>query len=191
MYPTKVVIEDRVYEINTDFRVAIECNAIAQSNIDDTERALAIIYKLFGDKGLDNPQDYQTLLEKAKKYLSMGKEIEETNEEPDMDFEQDMSYIIASFRSDYSINLNTEKLHWWEFYDLLNGLSNSDMGNCCVLNRIRNLRNMDLSEIKDAKEQEKIRKAQESVALKPKEKPKTERQKELDEYWKQALKKGE
>ena len=48
----------------------------------------------------------------------------------------------------------------------MDGLSNSEMGNCCVLNRIRNLRNFDVSEIKDHKERQKIAKAKESVALK-------------------------
>lgn len=48
----------------------------------------------------------------------------------------------------------------------MNGLSNSEMGNCCVLNRVRNLRNFDVSTIKDSKERQKIAKAKESVALK-------------------------
>lgn len=52
--------------------------------------------------------------------------------------------------------------------NLINGLSNSELGNCCVLNRIRNLRNIDPREIKDRKERNKIIKAQQKVALKKK-----------------------
>ena len=48
----------------------------------------------------------------------------------------------------------------------MNGLSNSEMGNCCVLNRIRNLRNLDTKEISDRKERERIEKAKQQVALK-------------------------
>lgn len=167
-YPKYVKIGDKKYKINTDFRVAIECQEIAlDDSIGDFERALAIIYKLFGDEGLDDSNNYEKLLELAQKYLSCGKEIDnKTNEEPDMDFIQDMPYIKASFRSDYNINLDDEEMHWWEFYDLINGLSNSEMGNCCVLNRVRNLRTFDTKDIKDQKELSKINEAKKQVALK-------------------------
>ena len=170
-YPKYVKIGEKKYKINTDFRVAIECQEIAlDDSIGDFERALAIIYKLFGDDGLDDSNNYEKLLELAKKYLSCGKEIDsKTNEEPDMDFIQDMPYIKASFRSDYNINLDDEEMHWWEFYELINGLSNSEMGNCCVLNRIRNLRTFDTKDIKDQKELAKINEAKKQVALKKRE----------------------
>lgn len=170
-YPKYVKIGEKKYKINTDFRVAIECQEIAlDDSIGDFERALAIIYKLFGDDGLDDSNNYEKLLELAQKYLSCGKEVDsKTNEEPDMDFIQDMPYIKASFRSDYNINLDDEEMHWWEFYDLMNGLSNSEMGNCCVLNRIRNLRTFDTKDIKDQKELAKINEAKKQVALKKRE----------------------
>ena len=179
-YPTKVKIEDREYEINTDFRVAIECNQIAlDDKISDFERALAIIYKLYGEKGLNAKSDLNRLLELGQKYLSCGKEVENNeNEEQDMDFVQDMDYIEASFMSDYNIDLSSTEMHWWKFYNLINGLSNSEMGSCCVLNRVRNLRTYDTSQIKDPKERSKIEKAKEQVALKKKEKPLTDKQRE-------------
>ena len=177
--PEYVKIGDKKYKINTDFRVALECNKIAEDkNIGDTERALAIIYKLFGDKGLNDFENQSELLRLGIKYLSIGKEVEKNDEEPDMDFEQDMDYIEASFMSDYGIDLSKEKMHWWKFYNLINGLSNSEMGNCCVLNRVRNLRRFDASTIKDSKERQKIIKAQRSVALKKKEPQLTKEQEE-------------
>jgi hypothetical protein len=49
--PKYVKVDDELYEINTDFRIALECNRIAEDeNIGSYERALAIIYKLFGEK---------------------------------------------------------------------------------------------------------------------------------------------
>ena len=167
--PEYVKIGDKKYKINTDFRVAIECNNIAQDDsIGDTERSLAIIYKLFGDKGLNNSQDWDKLLELAIKYLTLNKDTSgiDNNTEIDMDFNEDMDYIEASFMSDYRIDLTTEKMHYWKFYNLLEGLSNSEIGNCCVLNRVRNLRTFDLSQIKDNKERERLAKAKEMVALK-------------------------
>lgn len=165
-YPRYAQIEDRKYEINTDFRVAIKCNEVAQDeSITDYERGLAIIYLLFGEKGLKS-NDKEALLEKAKYYLSCGKELEPIDDEPDMDYIEDYSYIKTSFRSDYGIKLDEENIHWWEFNELMNGLSNSELGDCCILNRIRNLRNYDTKDIKDKKERQKIEKAKEQVALK-------------------------
>ena len=169
-YPKYVKVDNKKYKINTDFRVAIECNDIANDeSIGDFERALAVIYKLFGEEGINDICNHEKLLKMAKKYLGCGKETENIKEEDiDMDFTQDMDYIKASFRSDYNINLDKEEMHWWEFYNLINGLSNSEMGNCCVLNRIRNLRTYDTKNIKDPKELERINKAKKEVALKKK-----------------------
>lgn len=174
--PQYAKVNDKKYKINTDFRVAIECNEIAQDEkITDLERGLAVIYKLFGDEGIDNPQDYGKLLELAQKYLLCGKEYDiKNNEEPDMDYVEDMEYIEASFISDFGIDLTNSDMDWWKFNKLINGLSNSELGNCCVLNRIRNLRNLKLSDIKDHKEREKIRKLKEQFALK-----KTKKEKHL------------
>ena len=72
-YPEYAKIGDKLYKINTDFRNAIECNRIAEDGeINDIERALAIIYVLFGDEGLNAINDYEELLKKAKLYLSCG-----------------------------------------------------------------------------------------------------------------------
>lgn len=178
-YPKKVRVRNKEYLINTDFRIAIECNSIAMdTDIGDYERALAIIYKLFGDEGLNDAENHCELLELAQKYLSCGKELSSDvrQDEIDMDFEQDYDYIEASFMSDYNIDLSTTEMHWWKFYNLINGLSNSEMGNCCVLNRVRNLRNYDTSQIKDVKERTKIEKAKQQVALRKKEKALTKEQ---------------
>ena len=185
--PEYVEVNGHKYKINTDFRVAIKCNEIAQDEtIGDLERALGIIYTLFGEEGISILEDQEKLLKMALKYLSCGEEIEDTKEKPDMDFIQDYSYIKTSFRSDYGINLDKENMHWWEFMDLMNGLSNSELGNCCILNRIRNLRNFDTKDIKDQKELEKILKAKERVALNKEIKLTDEQEESVNEFWKNS-----
>ena len=172
-YPEYVKIDGIQYDINTDFRYALKCEEVANNpNIDDYERAFAIIYLLFGDKGLDATQHHEKLLQLGRKYLACGKKIEENQkeEEPDMDFQEDWDYIETSFQSDYNIDLSDKKMHWWKFFNLLNGLSTSELGNCCVLNRVRNLRNYDVSEIKDEKLRKQIIEAKKSVALHKKQK---------------------
>lgn len=186
----KIQIEDIIYEANVDFRNVIRCNEIAQDDtIGDFERALGIICTMFGEKALNNPNHYEKLLKWTLNYLSCGKEIESTNEEPDMDYVEDMEYIEASFMSDYKIDLENTEMDWQKFNKLMNGLSNSDMGNCCILNRIRNLRNFDVSKIEDDNERTKIIKAKQQVALKKNKKEievelTEEQQKSVDEFYK-------
>lgn len=191
-YPEYVKIGEKKYKINTDFRVAIECNRIAEDEtICDLERALAIIYTLFGEEGINSQDDYEKLLELAQKYLLCGKEFKDTNEKPDMDFIEDMDYIEASFMSDYHMDLENTKMHWWKFMKLMNGLSNSELGNCCILNNVRNLRNFDESKIEDSKEKQKIHEAKQQVALKKYQvkKQRTEKQKESARKIIEALRK--
>ena len=190
-YPKYVEIDNIKYEINTDFRVAIECNRIAEDEtIGDFERSLAIIYTLFGEKGLENFGHFDKLLQLAQKYLLCNKELESNNQEPDMDFIKDMDYIEASFMSDYNIDLSEIQMHWWKFMNLMNGLSNSELGNCCVLNRIRNLRTYDVSQIKDQKEKQKIIKEKQQVALNKNKKQETQKQKESAMEFYKALNLG-
>ncbi|WP_298061805.1 Gp15 family bacteriophage protein [uncultured Rikenella sp.] len=171
-YPEYVEIDGQRFKINTDFRVALKCNKIAQDDtIQDYERALAIIYLLFGEVVFEKTEYQEKFLELAQKYLSCGKEIKPTNEEPDFDFEQDMELVRISFISDYGgLDIKNTTMHFWEFMDRINGLSNSEMGNCCILNRVRNLRNFNTKNIKDPKEKKKIIEAKKQVALKKKEK---------------------
>ena len=189
-YPEYAKIGDKKYKINTDFRVAIECQSIAtDESISDYERALAIIYKLFGDDGINDFDNYEKLLEIAIKYLSCGKELDnKSKEEPDMDFKQDKGYIESSFKYDYKYNpYSLNYLHWYEFYNDLNNLSNSEIGNCCVLNRVRNLRNYDTKKIKDPKERKIAEEAKKQVALKKEHKKREFSDKEkqnMEEFYK-------
>lgn len=188
-YPKYAQVKDRKYKINTDFRIAIECDKLAKSNVEDEERALAIIYLLFGDEGLENSQDWNDLLAIALKYLNCGKEKkqedDEEEQEIDMDFEQDWEYIRTSFFYDYNVKIEQDTyMHWWEFYNLLCGLSDK-----CILNRVRFVRNFDIEQIKDSKEKEKWIKQKEQVAL-MKENTKTAEEIRLDKLFEKQLRGG-
>lgn len=185
MYPEYAEINGKQYKINTDFRVAIECNRIAEDEtISDLERSLAIIEMLFGDEAIDdgknNTELYAKFLDIGKKYLLCGEEYDiKSNEKPDMDFIEDYGLIWASFMSDYNgLDINKTNMHWWQFMDLMNGLSNSEIGNCCILNRTRNYRNIDPKEIKDKKERQKVIETQKRIALKKNQKKPTSEQRE-------------
>lgn len=188
--PEFVKIKEKKYKINTDFRVAIRCNEIALDNtINNYEKTFAIIYLLYGEEGLNNDKDYEKLLELAFKYLNCGIEKEPSDDEQDMDLIQDKKLIESSFKYDYGYNpYQMQYLHWWDFYNDLCNLSNSELGNCCILNRIRNLRTYDTTQIKDFVTREKIEKAKQQVKLKNKKDERTEEQKKLDELFEKQLK---
>ena len=179
MYPESARINGVDYKINTDFKVALECFKIIEDDtIEDEERTLAIIYKLFGfipDKDLD------LFLDRAIKFLQCGETIEkQLSKEKDLDFFQDEKYITASFMSDYKLDLSKEDIHWWQYINLIQGLTENS-----ILSRVRYIRNYDLSEIKDNKERQKMIDAKNSVALKEK---KTKKQLEDDEFFDKLLK---
>lgn len=159
-YPEYANIEGKRYKIKTDYRVGLKCfEVVNDPDICDEERALAIIYLLFGF--LPDDDKLGAFLEKAKIYLQCGKTLEEQRaEKKDMDFEYDRGYINASFMSDYKIDLSKAELHFWQFIELIQGLTEN-----CALSKIREIRNYDLTTIKDNKQRMKMAKAQTEVAL--------------------------
>ena len=173
-YPEYAKIGEKKYKINTDFRVAIKCSEIANDNsIYEYERALAIIYLLFGEDGINDSDNYEKLLELAKKYLLCGEEYHDTNRKPDMDFKQDENVIASSFKYDYKYNpYAMEYLHWYEFHNDLMNLSDSELGGCCALSRLRNFRNLNPNDIKDEKQRQEVIEGQKQVAIKKNVKPK-------------------
>lgn len=159
MYPEYANIDGQRYKLRTDFRVGLRCfKVIEDGSICDEERALAVIYLLFG---FVPDTDLQLFLNKATLFLQCGKTKEEHEEQKkDMDFEHDKSYISASFMSDYRIDLNAVNMHWWQFCELIQGLTEH-----CVLSRVRDIRNYNLSDIKDNQARMRMAKAQQKLAL--------------------------
>lgn len=182
-YPEYAKVGEKLYKINTDFKVAIRCEKIATSDVSDLERALAIIYLLFGSEGIEHPEDYEELLKKAIIFLKCGKDDTFESNEKDMDFSQDQAFIKASFYTDYGIkDIYKEDMHLWEFIDLMNGLKED-----CVLNRVRNIRTYDTSDIKDTKLLNEWNKQKMAVALKGNEREPTEEEKKNMENFLEAI----
>ena len=155
-YPEYIEIDGIKYKIDTDYKTALRCfEIIEDENIDDYERSLAVVYLLLGDI----PKKTDKALELLKKYLSCGEKIRENNERPDMDLLFDQKYIIASFMSDYNIDLSKSSMHWWQYMTLIKGLT----GNC-ILNRVREIRTMDLKPYK-GKAKAELEKAKRELAL--------------------------
>lgn len=182
MYPTKMEINGKCYDIDTDYKTALACfKAINDANISDTKRALAVVTLLLGK---DVPlEDLKEALEKCSIYLRCGRTQNSDTNEIDLDYFQDEVPIRTSIRQCYHINLNTEKhIHWWEYNELIEGLTEETL-----LSKIREIRNFDLSKEKDAKIRNKMQKAKEFYALKKQEAPMTDEQKKNIDNFKKLI----
>lgn len=173
-YPRYVRIDGVKYPIDTSYKTAMKCfDVIDDETICDTERSLALVYLLYGfipDADLDK------FLEMAVKYLGCGESQEDHHtRNKDMDLRQDWKYILASFAADYHIDLNKEDMHFFQFMDLIQGLTEKS-----VLSRVREIRNYDLNEIKDSRTRAKMAEAKQMFQLK--ETVSKEDQKMLDEF---------
>ncbi len=184
MYPEYIEVNDKQYKINTDFNVALACfEALEDDSINDVARVYALISLLLGIENNGkieipefNNEDLNKVIKLLIKYLSCNEtEKNATSNKKDIDFVQDKPYIHASFLTDYNIDLDNLEMHWWKFCNLLKGLTDK-----CILSRVRDIRNTDLSEYKDSKTREKLIKAMESVKLK--EKKTKEQQNAIDEF---------
>lgn len=186
-YPVWAIVNNKKYKINVSYKIALECINIANdTKISDTERALAIIYLLFGDEGINSADDWEGLLKVALKFLRCGQEECVETSEKNMDFNQDWGYIRTSFFYDYHIDLDTTEMHWWSFYEKICGLSEK-----CILNRVRFIRDFDVSKIKDNKEKEKWIKQKKEVQLKDTRIiSKTSEEERLDKLFEEQLKKN-
>lgn len=158
-YPKYAKVNGIKYPINTSFTVALKCfEVIEDKTISDVERSLAVIYLLFGFIPDDHLDEFLSI---ATKYLQCGESHDQqTSKKKDMDFNYDMKYIISSFMSDYHIDLTETDMHFYQFINLIQGLTER-----CALSRVRSIRNYDLSEIKDRKFKSQMVEAQEQFAL--------------------------
>lgn len=162
MYPEYAIINGKKVKINTDFKVALRCfEVLNDDTIGEHERALAIVYLLFNVIPPYNELNEYT--RQSIKFLQCGEEPKENAQEEyskrDIDMVLDMQYIRPSFMADYHIDLNKTDLHFWQFCELISGLTENSL-----LNRVRSIRTANINEYK-GEAKDKMLKAKQQVAL--------------------------
>lgn len=158
-YPEYAEVKGIKYKINTDYRVALRCfEVIEDTSISDQERALAVVFLLFGETPMEEIGEFLRI---TGDYLRCGEKASaQSAKERDMDFIEDEKYIMASFMSDYRIDLSSTDMHFWQYVQLIQGFTES-----AVMSRIRDIRTYDLSELSDQKSRAKMARAKAAVAL--------------------------
>lgn len=149
LLPTTIEINNKEYEINSDFRTSILFELLMQdSELSDDDRcirALQLYYPIM-------PKDINLAIEKMLWFYRCGKDIKKSKGNSKgksvtqiYSFENDDDYIYAAFMDQYNIDLqDIEYLHWWKFKAMFSSLKED-----IKIVKIMEYRTIDLSRIKD------------------------------------------
>lgn len=135
--PTKVEVNEAVYEINSDFRTALlVIVAFEDMDLSMHEKYLIMLDSLYPVI----PDDVSKAAEIAIKFLNCGEEETGfTSVEKSMrlySFEKDGKYIYSAIKQSHNIDLESiEYLHWWKFCYMF-----MDLREDCFFNKMIYLR---------------------------------------------------
>ena len=118
-FPTKALIDGKVYELNTDFRNCLKIIlAFEDDELLDFEKAEIMLRNLYGE---NIPKNTDEAIRKAIYFLDCGEEDEEkkvgtSNSTRLYSFTKDAKYIYSAIKQTHGIDLESiEYLHWWKF----------------------------------------------------------------------------
>lgn len=115
--PTSVTISGAEYQINSDYRAALDIfSALSDPDLDGEEKALAAL-DIFYPDFLSIPAEH--LREAADEmlwFLNCGDEGDNRKRPKLMDWEQDFQYIVAPINRVVGHEIRSVPyLHWWSF----------------------------------------------------------------------------
>lgn len=116
--PESVTERGNNYEVNSDFRVILRIfRMLGDPEINEEDKPWLLRRMFFPGKAPAQAEN------RFEWFVSCGREKGEPGGERDFDYEQDAAEVYSAFRQVYGIDLiDIEKLHWWRFLPLLEGL---------------------------------------------------------------------
>ena len=172
------------YPIDSDFQTGIQISqCLADDELSETERFFTAVELLFPDS------EHRPGVEEAAQALGWflneyhhDNNTDEKSDVPVLDFDMDQWRIYAAFRSQYKIDLNTERMHWFAFMGLLANLDE------CSLTNVMNVRQKKINAKMSPEEIRAIKRAKKVFAIKPEKKKSlsAQEQKAVDEFMKYA-----
>ena len=177
--PETVLLEDKEYAINTDFRISILFELLMQDKEIDLESKTKEIFNLYYPDEIPDELKKEALSE-AFLFFKGGKTAEESRETKGSgstqgkiySYEDDDIYIYAAFKAQYGIDLQDEDLHWWKFKALFSSL-NED----CKISKVMSYRATAITSEMSKAEQKFYRRMKDLYALPD---TRTEEEKEAD-----------
>ncbi|MBN1058547.1 bacteriophage Gp15 family protein [Clostridium botulinum] len=183
--PIDVIINNKKYEIRSDFRTSILFSKLIESELN--EDTIIEILKLYYPKWNElDENDINVAFYNILWFFRCGEEELENNKKSNsnnskiFDYEKDANYIYSAFLSQYNIDLNDiEYLHWWKFKALFDSLNDDNK-----IVEIMRYRAMDLSKIEDKEQKKFYKKMKDLYSLDVISKEEKEELEKLNNEWK-------
>lgn len=125
--PKALTIAGREYIINTDYKKWIRYEQLLTSTSEQSDEELfEEILKLVFPKQRPLRKFDRETAEQIMWFYRCGKEEKKSGSsggEEIFSYDYDDGYITAAFKQQYGINLNRERIHWWEFHAYMLALS--------------------------------------------------------------------
>ena len=149
LVPTTVNIDNKEYEINSDFRTSILFELLMQDGTIEEDDKILMALQLYYP---DIPGNIKEAIKQMLWFYRCGKDVSSSKGNGKSkgvtqiySFEYDDDYIYAAFLDQYNIDLqDIEYLHWWKFKAMFKSLKDDNM-----IVKIMGYRSMDLSNVKD------------------------------------------
>lgn len=138
--PTFAVINDKAYEINSDFRCILDIlEVLADESLSNRERAYLALGFFYPDAETIPAKEIPDAIQRLFWFINGGKEQERKRKFTKlMDWEQDFPYFISPINRIIGHDIRNDKyLHWWTFLSAY-----MDIGECLFsqIVKIRQLR---------------------------------------------------
>lgn len=153
--PKSLTVDGAEYEIDTAFLTWAEIySVLTDREKTDAEKFGAVLscYHVL-------PNSLESAFKEAIWFYRRGKDEEKdgdkdgTQKRPVFDLEYDFPLLCAAFRGQYSIDLRRDALHWWEFWELFEGLHQDEL-----IVKVMGWRGAETGKIKNKSEKQFIRK---------------------------------
>ncbi len=137
--------------IRTDYRIGVQIQlCLSDPELSDSEKTGTALTLLYGN-GIP---DIQTAIEGLSWFMSGGNPAQNEgvdDEPPAYSFEHDAGRIVSAFRKVFHIDISRERLHWFEFLNMLGDLSGT------AFTSVIDIRTTDPSEVDKKRRSEFIR----------------------------------
>lgn len=133
-FPTKIKIDDEIYEINADYRNCLKIIMVYEDEGLTLEEQHYIMLNLLYK---EVPNNLEQAIKKGILFLNCGEEdIDEEQVKRVYSFEKDYKYVYSAMNQTHNIDLESIPfLHWWKFVFLF-----MDVNKDCTFSYLISLR---------------------------------------------------
>lgn len=150
------------YRIDADFQIGIQISqCLMDKTLSDTEKFFVAVDLLFPGERPNNQEAAEAVIWFLNEYDHDNHPKRKKSEVIVMDFDIDQWRIYSAFLSQYHIDLNTVRMHWFTFMGLLSNLSE------CAFTHVMGVRQKKITAKMSAEERRAIKEEQKVFAIVP------------------------